>query len=338
MNSPAAAIRPLFLLSLPRSGSTLIQRVLATNPAIATASETWLLMPFLSAAPAEETLHSRGAWDLTAAEAIDDFTHELPLGKDSYLAAVRTFALDMYSQAAGGAAYFLDKTPPYAHFLPDLIRIFPEAKFVVLWRNPLAVAASIVETFCDGRWEPDRYPLSLYAAPAALTEAAERHAGRVWPVRYEDLVSADRDAWQGLMDYLELDFDPASLETFGRTALAGRLGDQSGTSRYSALSPEPLTKWTRSVTSPLRKAWCRGYLDWIGPDRLSVMGYDHAELRSDLDATPVGFARLPSDSLRAAESLARRFWRARDGAARHAIRKRRGPTSHGPTIPSPGRN
>ncbi|MGH2965771.1 MAG: sulfotransferase family protein [Solirubrobacterales bacterium] len=332
MNSPPAAIRPLFLLSLPRSGSTLVQRVLATNPAIATASETWLLMPFLSAAPAEETLPSRGAWDLTAAQAIHDFTHELPLGKDSYLAAVRKFALDMYSQAAGGGAvYFLDKTPAYAHFLPDLIRIFPEAKFVVLWRNPLAVAASIVETFCDGSWEPDRYPLSLYAAPAALTEAAEQYAGRVWPVRYEDLVSAECDAWQGLMDYLELDFEPASLETFGRTALAGRLGDKSGTARYSALSPEPLTKWTQTIRTPLRKAWCRRYLDWIGPDRLSVMGYKHAELQADLDATPVGFGGLANDSVRVAESFARRLWRASNSDVRRPIR-RAGPRRVTPTF------
>ena len=201
MNSPAAAIRPLFLLSLPRSGSTLVQRVLATNPAIATASETWLLMPFLSAAPADETLPSRGAWDLTAAEAIDDFTHELPLGKDSYLAAVRKFALDMYSQAAGdGAVYFLDKTPAYAHFLPDLMRIFPEAKFVVLWRNPLAVAASIVETFATAAGSRIATRSACMPRPR-LTEAAEQYAGQVWPVRYEDLVSVEHNAWLGLMDY-----------------------------------------------------------------------------------------------------------------------------------------
>ena len=167
MKSSTTPIRPLFLLSLPRSGSTLVQRVLASNPAIATASETWLLMPFLGSIPAEEILPSRGAWDVTSAAAIEDFSHSLPSGTDSYFEAVREFALDLYGQAAvERETYFLDKTPPYAHFLPQLIRIFPDAKFVVLWRNPLAVVASIVETFCGGRWQPDRYPLSLYAAPA----------------------------------------------------------------------------------------------------------------------------------------------------------------------------
>ena len=248
MSSATPAIRPLFLLSLPRSGSTLVQSVLASNPAIATASETWLLMPFLGSIPAEETLPSRGAWDVTSAAAIEDFSHSLPAGSDSYFEAVREFALDLYAQAApGGETYFLDKTPPYAHFLPELIRIFPEAKFVVLWRNPLAVVASIVETFCGGRWQPDRYPRHPLRGAGGLVQAAEQHADRVWTVRYEDLVSADPEAWQGLMDYLELDFDPASLEAFSKTDLQGRLGDKAGVARYAGLSSEPLTKWKRSI-------------------------------------------------------------------------------------------
>src|SRR5688500_15750036 len=47
---------PLFLLSLPRSGSTLAQRILAAHEAIATASEPWILLPYLY------TLRERGAY------------------------------------------------------------------------------------------------------------------------------------------------------------------------------------------------------------------------------------------------------------------------------------
>ena len=38
---------PLLLLSLPRSGFTLAQRLLAANDAIARASESWILLPYL---------------------------------------------------------------------------------------------------------------------------------------------------------------------------------------------------------------------------------------------------------------------------------------------------
>ena len=40
-------ISPIFLYSLPRSGSTLLQRMLADNPVIATASEPWFLLPIV---------------------------------------------------------------------------------------------------------------------------------------------------------------------------------------------------------------------------------------------------------------------------------------------------
>ncbi len=304
-------MRPLFLLSLPRSGSTLVQRVLAHHPEIDTASETWLLVPLL-AASSRARFPAQGAWGRTAADALVDFSPHLPAGMGSYREAVHDFGMRLYSEAAReGAAYYLDKTPPYALFVPELIDAFPEAKLVALWRNPLAVVASVVETFCDGRWEPNRYSLSLFDALAALAEATESHPDRVWSVRFEDLVSGSLETWRGLMDFLGLDFDPASLSRFNQVRLDGQLGDASGVARYQALSVEPLAKWTRIVHTPVRKAWCRRYLEWIGPHRLSVMGYNDAELRSQLDKAPVGVAGLVGDSLRVAESLARRVWRTR---------------------------
>ena len=42
------SIRPIFIFSAPRSGSTLLQRVLAAHTQVATASEPWILLPLLS--------------------------------------------------------------------------------------------------------------------------------------------------------------------------------------------------------------------------------------------------------------------------------------------------
>ena len=43
------SVRPVFLLSLPRSGSTLVQRLLASHPEVATAAEPWVMLPHLYA-------------------------------------------------------------------------------------------------------------------------------------------------------------------------------------------------------------------------------------------------------------------------------------------------
>ena len=67
---------PVFLFSLPRSGSTLVQRLIAGHPEVATTSEPWVLLPLLY------TMRRPGAFTeyghRTAVRAIDDFTGQLP--------------------------------------------------------------------------------------------------------------------------------------------------------------------------------------------------------------------------------------------------------------------
>ncbi len=71
-------IRPLFLLSQPRAGSTFVQRVLAAHPKISTASEPWILLPLLYSLRDEGI---RAAYDHhQLVLAIEDFSRQLPRG------------------------------------------------------------------------------------------------------------------------------------------------------------------------------------------------------------------------------------------------------------------
>ena len=67
---------PIFLFSLPRSGSTLLQRLLGGHPDIMTVSEPWLLLPLCYALKAEGLLSEyNNGW---ATKAINDFIMEFP--------------------------------------------------------------------------------------------------------------------------------------------------------------------------------------------------------------------------------------------------------------------
>ena len=275
------SVRPIFLLSLPRSGSTLAQRVLAAHPAIATAAEPWVLLPHLYAS------RERGiAAEYTqpmAARAIGEFVRQLPQGERDYREALHDFAIDLYSRAAGeDAVYFLDKTPRYHYVVDDLLATFPDARFIFLWRNPLGVVASIVETWTKGRWNVDRWQGDLRGI-ASLVDAYSTHRDATFAVRYEDLV-ADPDAtWPPVFEHLDLPFDPELLTRFDDVALEGSMGDPTGVHRYSTISAEPLEKWRTTLANPYRKRWCREYLRWIGAERLTTMGYDLDALLADLD-------------------------------------------------------
>jgi hypothetical protein len=294
-----AEIRPLFLLSQPRAGSTFVQRVLAAHPSISTVSEPWVLLPLLYSLRDGGVRAVYGHHQLV--RAIEDFSQQLPRGMEDYLEEVRAFALRLYQKAAAdGSGFFLDKTPRYALASEDLFRVFPEGKFVFLWRNPLSVAASLIRTSGQGHWNLDLWDVDLYDGLANLVSSYEARQRDVVAVRYEDLVTPGDSEWERIFRYLDLQFDPEILHRFRDVRLEGRLGDPIGTRRYSTVSTEPVSKWKTTLANPIRRRWARRYLRWIGPTRLSTMGYDFDPLVRELDEIPTTGRYLGSDTLRIA--------------------------------------
>jgi Sulfotransferase family len=295
-------IQPIFIFCVSRSGSTLVQRVIGAHAGVATVSEPWVLLPYVY------TMRSRGVTaeyehDLMVA-AIEDFCQELPRGQDDYRAEMHDFVLRLYEKAAGpDARYFLDKSPPYCLIANEIIRLFPSAKFVFLWRNPLSIVASIIETWEP--WHPTMFRGDLFIGLPRLTAAFAAHASRSHAVRFEDLVSGDKNRWQMLMDYLEIEFEPDALQRFSQIELNGRMGDPTGVKRYSALNPAAREKWKETLRNPLRKEWCQRYLRFLGSERLALMGYDGAQLARELDAMPFGMRNTVPDLGRLIRDIAR---------------------------------
>lgn len=285
-------LRPIFLFSISRTGSTLIQRVIAAHEGVATTSEPWLLLPHaytLRASGVEaEYVHP------LLVTAIEDFCQTLPNGAEDYRTAIREFILGLYGQAAEeGDTHFLDKSPPYCLVAEEIIRLFPEGKFIFLWRNMLSVTASMIETW--GPWRPNFMSSDLFLGLPRQIEAYEANRERSHAVRFEDLVGGNEAVWRALMDYLEIPFEPDSLTRFAEVELAGRMGDPTGRKRYSALSAEPQGKWRKTLANPVRRAWCRRYLQYLGPGRLASMGYDLDEMLRELDAQPPSTDNLLAD-------------------------------------------
>jgi hypothetical protein len=175
--------------------------------------------------------------------------------------------------------------------------MFPQGRFVFLWRNPLAVIASIVETFGKGRWILYVLKVDLFDGVARLIDACRKYGDRAVTLHYESLVTDPEGEAGRLFAYLGLEFDAELLQRAGRMRLQGRLGDSAGLSSYRDISREPLEKWKQVLANPLRKWWCRRYLRWIGRERLAVMGYELDGLLAELDAVPLSWRHLLSDML-----------------------------------------
>ena len=289
------APEPLFLLSLPRSGSTLLQRILAAHEAVATVPEPWLLLPLLYALRVDGTVSEYG--HRFGVLALEDLFERLPQGRDDYLEEVAKLARSLYGKASPpGTAFFLDKTPRYNLVCDDLVRMFPASPMVVLWRNPLAVVASCVDTWLDGRWMPSLFKVDLFEGLDRLLRCYTADPGRFVSLRYEDLVTDGGPQLERVFTTMGLPFELDLLVKFSGVELGGTLGDHTGVSRYSTLTTASVDRWKRVLASPVRKAWCRRYLRWIGDERLAVMGYSKAALLEELDAVPDQPARAAADA------------------------------------------
>ena len=274
-----------------------MQRLLASHATISTTSEPWILLPFLY------TLRNSGLYaeygHNMLAIALQDFCKRLPNGREEYLSEMRTFLIRLYTKAAQDkAVFFLDKTPRYHFIVNDVIRMFPDGKFIFLWRNPLAVIASIIETWAGGKWKLYTYKADLFDGLKNLVEAYEKYKGQACSLRYEDLLSNPENELQRMFTYLELPFDRELITQFNKIQFKERLGDSSGTKQYQVISKEPLKKWKHILTNPIRKVWCRRYLKWIGKERLAVMGYDLDQLMSELNEIPSNMKYAGSDLVR----------------------------------------
>ena len=291
-------VKPLFVLSLPRSGSTLLQRVLAGDCQIASVAEPWLLLPFVY------PLRKRGVRaeysHQLAHASLNDFLRELPDGRQDYLAAIGSAMNELYRKAAkdGGARYFLDKTPRYALIADEIVDMFPTGKFIVLWRNPLAVIASMLETWWRGRWNISAYRVDLFDGLANLINISQRHSSAVLTVQYENFLQSPKTELSRIAEYLELKLDAELLTSFHQVKFSGGRGDPTGVKQYREIDAAPLNKWKATINNPLRKAWCRRYLRWIGEERLKIMGYDFNQLSRDLDSAAMSPRHLLMDVLK----------------------------------------
>ena len=300
-------MKPIFIFSLPRSGSTLLQRILATSGQISTAAEPWILLPYIYTLKFDgvisEYCHSY------AVGAIKDFYEGFPNGKQDYIDELRVFILNLYKKKSDpGSQYFLDKTPRYHLICDEIIKLFPDGKFIFLWRNPLAVVSSIIHSWCNGKWKIVYHNIDLHEGIKKLLSTFIVHKSRVHTIQYEKLIQDPSVEVRKLCDYLEIDYNDRMIDSFKNIRFAGRMGDKTGTKKYNLLSNASLDTWKNTFSNPFRRYWASRYLAWIGEDNLEIMGYDYSELKAALlNGKRFSFDYIVCDLLRALFNTLRRY-------------------------------
>jgi hypothetical protein len=286
---PAFSSRQLILLvSQPRAGSTMLQRILGAHSRVHTTAEPWLMLHPVYALREEGHDAEYGA--RTAYRALQDFLAALEGGEAHYYEALQRLGLHLYGTACAqaGKDLFLDKTPRYFLILPELARAFPQARFLFLLRNPLAVLASILHTWVQGEWiRLARHRENLLLAPRLLLEGLELLGERATTVHYEALVEEPAAEVAGLCQHLGLEFEPAMLDYGAQPAFKGRYGDPAGVDRHTRPTTASLDRWLELGRSRQGRHLARAYLEGLGPETVARMGYDAGQLLARLEAEPL---------------------------------------------------
>ena len=164
-------------------------------------------------------------WIAMHFQAFPDFTHEIR-GLSLVSEQDQTLAFELHASgthagplpletgvlAPTGKRYFMDKTPANALVLPCLAKLYPQAKYVVLTRHPLAIFSSFANSFFDGSWARahEFNPIVERYVPAMAKFLREQPAPATHVI-YEDLVVDPAAHLARVFDFLGLENEPEAL-------------------------------------------------------------------------------------------------------------------------------
>lgn len=208
----------VFIVGCSRSGTTWLQRMLATHPAVYTGQEShvfeWFIGPMLRKWHRMVAMYDghdpsrRTGVGLAAYLTTDEFRNLLePM-----------FTRTMASTGVGSGNVFLEKTPGHSYFVPEIVEVLPRARFIHMVRDPFDVVASLLRASASwGRaWAPRRAgdAAQMWSRHIVAVQRARGQVGddRFFEIRYEDLYRSPVDVLARLARFIDLEWHPSAIE------------------------------------------------------------------------------------------------------------------------------
>lgn len=233
MSNSRAQEQVVFLISMPRSGSTLLQRCIGQHSKVTTTGETWALLPYLTW---QDRQISTCTYDNEiAAAAQHEFSKWLSEDK-VFIEAERELACSIYSKALQmnpDSKYFLDKTPRYIYAAKRIMEVMPDSKFIILSRDPAAIITSYAYTWArpigSYRWIKSKDALinDICHGFSYLCDFVDHSRGKanVLIVDYAELIREPRDALMRITDFLGIEFEAGMMVLGSSPTQSWKFGD-----------------------------------------------------------------------------------------------------------------
>ena len=240
--APPSARTPVFLVGFPRSGTTLLEQILASHPEVMTLEERDTLGDSATELLVEEALERWAAMPQS----------EIEHWRDRYWRRA-----DSGGAGAPPARVFVDKQPLNAILLPLIHRLFPTARIILLLRDPRDVVLSCYQQRFG--MNAAMYQLlrldtatAYYGAVMRLVEASRRKLPlRLHALKYEDVVGSFEATARSLLDFLGLEWDE-------------RVRQYTETARRRTIGTPSAAQVVRPLYGGARGKW-RNYREYLEP-------------------------------------------------------------------------
>jgi tetratricopeptide (TPR) repeat protein len=205
-NRSAATLAPIFIVGMPRSGSTLLEQMLAAHSGIHGGGELFYI--------AEEAYTLGEAWGKQIEAGSDDTGTWL----DSLNQTAQRYAQRTMEFSRDGHR-FTDKMPTNFFYVGLIHLLFPRAHIVHCRRHSLDIGLSCYQHLFGGGNEFS-YDLAELGQYYRLYDRVMRYwrtvlpEGRILDVDYEAIVAAPEDELRRVLNHCGLDYEPACLEFY----------------------------------------------------------------------------------------------------------------------------
>jgi hypothetical protein len=285
----------VFVVGCPRSGTTLLQRMLDNHPQLTVSNDTHFIIdavkttlrqdqqPRMNPALLEDVINYRRTYRL-GLENVD--FQQAAIDSDTYA----EFVAKLYNLrgARQNKPFSGEKTPNYCRQIPALHTLFPSSRFIHIVRDGRDTTLSALRWATDtkgpgkwGLWKED--PVGTCALWWRWQAGAGDRDGRALPnglyrsLRYEDLVSNPESELREIAKLLGLPYSEVMVNYH-----VGKVRKQSGLSAKSAWLPpvQGLRDWRQDM-SPEDVSVFEG----IAGDMLTHFGYECVEPRTGQSVT-----------------------------------------------------
>ncbi|HLO51676.1 MAG TPA: sulfotransferase, partial [Kamptonema sp.] len=214
-------MKRIFLVGAPRSGTTMLQSLLASHPAIISVPESrffqYLLDDKYSNALVER-LEVFFVDEIRRPEFLNYFSSE-----QSTLEKAQAFVKVLDTLAVEkNLSIWLEKTPEHLYFIDYIEELLPEALFIHILRDPVDVIASMYEAsrkapdIWGGAWSID-WCISRWKDSALISYKNVNKTNHIL-VKYEQVVEDPKDFLSKLCKFIGINFDESMLNNYKENA------------------------------------------------------------------------------------------------------------------------